>query len=77
MEQPLHIVEPAPDPDTVATLTSLLEQAKAGRMVGVAYVAMYRGGRFDGDVLGLAREDQIRTLGLISALQLKIANHLD
>ena len=51
--------------DTVETLETLLEQAKAGELVGLAYVAVYRGAEYECDTTGYAAEHTTLTIGMM------------
>ena len=65
----LKLVQPQEDRATVEELTKLLEKAKTGAIVGLAFVAMHQGGEYSGDVIGRAKAFPVYTLGLIRALE--------
>jgi hypothetical protein len=56
------------DADTVQALEQLLSDARAGRMFGFAFAAMYRDRRYCVDAVGGARENLTYTRGMIAAL---------
>ena len=56
------------DPDSVEALEQLLADARAGRLFGVAFAAMYRDGRYCVDAVGGAKENVTFTRGMIASL---------
>ena len=65
----LKIVQPAVEQATVEALRKLQQQAEQGAIVGLVYVALYRGGDYQGDAVGRARRFPLYCLGLIRALE--------
>lgn len=63
----LRLVPPQ-SPETVAALRWLLEQAEAGYVVGVAYVAVHKGKTFATHAAGEARRNPAFTCGMLGAL---------
>lgn len=66
--------KPLPRPasgETVETLERLLREAKAGRVAGLALVALHADGRFDLHLRGSATEEsnQMGVAGMLAALQ--------
>lgn len=59
--------------ETIACLDKLLEQAKAGRLIGVSYVAMYKGRKWDYRSCGETHRNPTWTLGMLNAFSTKIA----
>lgn len=59
---------------TVEKLTDLLDQARRGDIVGIAYVALGRGTDYTGDVVGRARSHPIFMLGTARALDHLVAS---
>jgi hypothetical protein len=64
----LATAQTAVDEQTVKTLSELLEQAKAGRLTGLAYVAVHPDSRYSGDVIGRCRAFPLYTRGVVAAL---------
>ena len=60
--------------ELVSTLKALLARAEGGSITGFAYITLEPGGRYSGDVLGAARRLPILALGIIKALEDKVAN---
>lgn len=65
----LQLVQPTVDQPTVDALTKLLEDARRGSVVGVAYVALHHGSDYSGDVVGQAEAHPLFTLGIARALE--------
>ena len=63
------IVQPLADAELVCALTFLLEAAKAGRIIGLAYVALHPGQEFSGEVIGTCRNSPLVARGLCRALE--------
>lgn len=55
--------------ETVSELETLLAEAKAGQLTGLAYVAMHRGADFSVNVRGRARFIPTHTLGALESLR--------
>lgn len=64
----VQLVQPVVDSETVGTLEKLLVDAKAGRVVGLAYVALHHGPDYSGDVVGRAKAHPLFTRGIAAAL---------
>jgi hypothetical protein len=64
----LKIVEPTVSPETVAVLTDLLQKAKAGQVVGVAFVAIHNYQDYTVDVAGVVRIRPTLVRGMVRAL---------
>lgn len=54
--------------DTIELLEQLLDDAKRGRVLGVAFVAMRKRREFIGDVTGEAYRNPVFARGMIAAL---------
>jgi hypothetical protein len=65
---PLKLVDCFVSDDTIAALESLLERARAGEIIGLAYAAMARERRFVADTAGEANRNPTYTLGMVRAL---------
>ena len=48
----LSLVGPAVSKDTVHALEELLREARAGRLIGIAWVSMYQGYHYEVDIAG-------------------------
>lgn len=69
----LQLVPAAPDTDTVDTLTRLLALAKAGKVVGLAFVALHQGTGYEADVTGITHQHPLFTLGVCRALEAAVS----
>lgn len=69
MVVPFRLVRNVADKDTVAALKQLLREAEAGRVVGLAYVALERRERFSADVVGRVRSYPILAFGITKILE--------
>lgn len=65
---PLQLAQPSVDSETVAALEKLVEEAKRGRVVGIAYIALRCGRDYSGDVVGRAEDHPLLTRGIAQAL---------
>lgn len=54
--------------DTVAALLHLLQEARAGRVIGVAYVAMHKVNDFSIDLAGEVRRYPLPAIGAVRIL---------
>lgn len=54
--------------ETVNELVALLQEARAGELVGLAYVAMHPGQVYTANVVGKAEKSPVFTLGAIQTL---------
>lgn len=68
MGQLYQLVNDAVSPETIEALAQLLEDARAGRIIGLAWVARRRGIDFTVDAAGAAKEDPITTRGMVHVL---------
>jgi hypothetical protein len=62
------LVRPLADQDTIKVLADLLELAKRGEIVGLAYVALHKGCGYSSDVVGSVRNSPLLARGLASTL---------
>ncbi len=62
--------------DTVRCLEQLLEMARAGEVVGIAFAAMYRRRRYMLDTAGEAHRNLTYALGMVSALADEIGQRI-
>lgn len=68
----LTLVESCPNLDTVRELEMLLRQAKEGEVIGIAYVAMYRGYQYEADIVGESRKVPALCHGMLRWLARKL-----
>ena len=54
--------------DTVECLAALLEEAKRGKVIGIAFAAMFRGKRFIVNSAGEAFRSPVFARGMVAAL---------
>lgn len=54
--------------ETIEALTALLAEAKAGEVIGIAYVAFHAGTEYTGDALGSAKLAPSLTIGTLYKL---------
>ncbi len=65
----LKIVKSEPDLQVVEVLQLLLQEAKAGRITGLAYATLEDGHRFTADVVGRCRTSPLLAIGLTRVLE--------
>lgn len=70
----LKLIKPRVDAETVETLQGLLREAEAGRIVGLAYVALCRQNQYQGDLVGTAKTSPLLARGLCRALEDAVAD---
>lgn len=68
MKPPYHLVPGALSHDTVAALEALLADAKAGRLQGIAFGAIYRRRTYIVDAAGEAHRSPTFALGVVHML---------
>jgi len=64
----IAMAPPAASGDTVRALEALLKEARAGKVVGLAWIALKPGGSFEVDVVGEAHHAPVLLRGCISVL---------
>lgn len=64
----LQLVQPAVSADTVQALEGLLREALAGRLIGLAWVSMFDGYKYEVDVAGETRRCPTFTRGMLCKL---------
>lgn len=64
----LRLVEPIVSEDTVLALEVLLAEAKAGRLIGLAYAGLYPAKEYVVDVAGGAKSEPLRAHSLVALL---------
>lgn len=55
MGQIVKLVPDAVSKETIDTLSALLQEARAGKIIGVAYVALHKGRHYSADNVGEGR----------------------
>lgn len=70
----LHLTAPAMSLATIAALEYLLLEARAGRVVGLAYVAMHRGYAYSVDIAGETWKVPTLTRGMLHVLDDQLAH---
>lgn len=68
MGRVLTISPPGVSADTVQALTYLLQEARAGRIVGLAYAAMHKANDFSVDLAGEVKRHPLPTIGAVRIL---------
>lgn len=68
MGELLQLVDPVVSSETLDAITQLLEEVRAGRVVGVAWIARHRGNLFTADAVGTAKDDPVHTRGMLKVL---------
>lgn len=68
MGRVLTIVPPGVSKDTIQALTYLLQEARAGNITGLAYVAMHKANDFSIDHAGEVRSYPLASIGAIRIL---------
>lgn len=74
---PFRLVPDQISPDTVEALRELLAHAESGRIIGMAFVAMYRGRRFIANASGEARRSPVFTRGMVAVLDDHLSRQAD
>lgn len=68
MRQPYRLVPDSLSTDTVELLDALLTEARAGRLIGIAFAGMYRRQEYIVNVAGEAHRSPTLTRGMVAAL---------
>lgn len=77
MRRPFRLVPDSISHDTVEALRELLDDAQNGRVIGVAFVVMYKRREFIGNAAGEALRNPVWTRGMLAALDDKLARQID
>jgi len=77
MRPPFRLVPDTISSDTVRALEQLLKEARAGRIIGVAFVAMYKRREYIANAAGEARRSPTFTRGMIAALDDALGRQAD
>lgn len=73
MRRQLHLVRRKEDMMTVTVLSRLLEDAIAGRVIGIAYVALHHRHEYSADIVGSALQSPLLSRGICRALEDAVA----
>lgn len=73
MGNALYLVKPIEDSDTVEVLTRLLVAARAGEVIGLAFVALHHQDAYSADIVGQALRSPLLSRGICRALEDAIA----
>lgn len=73
MKRPFRPIPDELPTETVAALAELLEQAKGGRVLGMAFAVMYRGGTYIVNATDEARRSPTFSRGMIAELDDEMA----
>lgn len=68
----LAVIKPTADRDLLEAIKLLVADIEAGRVIGVAFVAISPGFDYSGDVVGAALQHPFMALGLAKALEIQI-----
>ena len=68
----LRLVPPPRSIDTIKTLEHLLAEAKAGHLIGLAWISLHPGHGYNVDVTGEAAHDPEFVLGLTKVLETQL-----
>ena len=74
MKPPFRLVPDALSHETVAALESLLADAKAGKLIGIAFAGMYRQREFIVNTAGEAYRNPVFARGMVSYLHDQLGN---
>lgn len=72
MKPPFRLTNNVISHDTVEVLQSMLDDAKHGRVIGVAYCVMYKRRDFHVDTTGEAHRNPVFTRGMLRCLDDKL-----
>jgi hypothetical protein len=72
----ISLVEPVVSTDTLCALECLLREARAGRLIGIAWVSMFEGYRYEVDIAGETRRCPTFTRGMLCKLDDELARLL-
>lgn len=73
----VSLIRPTVSEDTVMALEILLAEARAGQLVGIAYVGIYPARAYVVDMAGEAKKAPIFTLGTVVILEDQIARFIN
>lgn len=76
MKDPFVLVPDSVSHDTVECLKTLLEHAKSGEIIGVAYTAMLRRRGYIANTAGEAHRNPTFTRGMVAALDDQLAGRI-
>ncbi len=68
MSRVVRLAERRTSKETIETLKALLAEARAGEIVGLAYIALQQGAEYTADVTGSCKTSRVITVGAIQFL---------
>lgn len=77
MKSPYGLVQDTISDDTVEALQHLLAEARKGKVIGVAFVAMYKERQFIANAAGEAKRSPVFTRGMVACLDDVLARQTD
>jgi len=77
MRPPFRFVGPEPSSNTIAVLEELLAKARAGEVLGMAFVAMYRAREYEVGYTGECVRSPTFTLGMLVELMRHIGGGIN
>lgn len=72
----LRLVQNQPSKDMIETLEYLLQEAREGNLIGLAYSALLPGRKFFVDVVGEAHADPVRAIGAAQLLSHEVMSRM-
>lgn len=73
MGEIIQLVDHHTSKETVDLLLSLLADARAGQVVGLAYIALHKGHEYEAGVTGTAKTSPLLTIGMMRILEQRLA----
>ena len=70
----IHLAQTRPSKETIEVLTALLSEARAGKIIGLAYVAVHKQAEFSADLTGTAKTSPLLTLGMLEILKRRVGD---
>ncbi len=77
MKEPFFLIPDVVSHDTIGCLEALLREARAGRLIGVAYCAMLRKRAYIVNSAGEAHRNPTFTRGMLQALDDQLSQRVD
>ena len=68
MGEVIYLVSAKISHDTISTLVSLLQEARAGQIIGLAFVALHQGSEYSVDIAGEVRQAPTHARGMVAVL---------
>lgn len=77
MKPPFRCVPDSLSADTVTALEVLLSEARSGKLLGMAFVAMYRDRTFIANTTGEAQRNPVFSRGMVACLDDRLGTLID